>query len=127
MQMPSNIIQWFEIPVLDMVRARHFYQVVFGIHMHEAEVMGMQMAYFPGAYGDNAVQGALVKSAMHKPSEEGVLVYLNASPDMQSILDKIEAEGGKILMGKMQLSPELGYTAFFTDTEGNKIALHSWE
>ncbi len=121
----SNIIQWFEIPVQDMVRAKHFYQVVFSIHMHETEIMGMHMAYFPGGQGNGPVTGALVKSALHKPSTEGVIIYLNANPDLQLVLNKIEAEGGKILMGKVLLDPQIGYTAFFMDTEGNKLALHS--
>ena len=28
-------------------------------------------------------------------------------------------------MPKIQISPEVGYMAFFMDTEGNKIGLHS--
>ena len=40
-------------------------------------------------------------------------------------LEKIEAEGGKILMEKTSISPEIGYMAFFEDTEGNRIAIHS--
>jgi hypothetical protein len=34
-------------------------------------------------------------------------------------------EGGKILMQKKQIAPEVGYMAFFLDTEGNRIALHT--
>jgi predicted enzyme related to lactoylglutathione lyase len=52
-------------------------------------------------------------------------VYLNANPDMESVLEKIEKEGGRIVMGKTKISDEIGYMAFFIDTEGNRIALHS--
>ena len=38
-----------------------------------------------------------------------------------------EMEGGKILMPKTQISPEIGYMAFFADTEGNRVAVHSQE
>jgi predicted enzyme related to lactoylglutathione lyase len=44
---------------------------------------------------------------------------------MESILEKIETMGGSIQMPKTQIAPEIGYMAFFTDTEGNRIALHS--
>ena len=39
--------------------------------------------------------------------------------------EKIESQGGKTLMNKTQISPEIGYMAYFLDTEGNRIALHS--
>jgi hypothetical protein len=30
-----------------------------------------------------------------------------------------------VQMPKTQISPEIGYMAFFTDSEGNAVALHS--
>ena len=125
MDATTNSLNWFEIPVTDMPRAKHFYQVVFSIHMEESEMMGMQMAFFPYESSSGKASGALVQSDMHKPSMEGTVVYLNANPAMDSILEKIEAMGGTILLPKTQITPEIGYMAFFTDTEGNKIALHS--
>ena len=62
----------------------------------------------------------------HKPSStDGPLIYLNANPDVQLVLDKIEAAGGKILVPKTEISPEYGSMAVFLDTEGNRIALHA--
>ena len=125
METTANSLNWFEIPVVDMQRAKHFYQVVFSMHMSETEMMGMQMAFFPYENGSGKASGALVKSEQHKPSKEGVLVYLNANPSMDAILEKIESMGGSIQMTKTQIAPEIGYMAFFTDTEGNRVALHS--
>jgi predicted enzyme related to lactoylglutathione lyase len=73
------------------------------------------------------VGGSVVESGgFHRPSAtEGPLIYLNANPDLQLVLDKIEKAGGKILVPKTQISPEYGYMAVFLDTEGNRIALHS--
>ena len=121
----SNSLNWFEIPVTDMQRAKHFYQVAFGMHMNESEMMGMQMAFFPFDNGSGKASGALVKSENHRPGQEGAIVYLNANPSMDDVLERIESEGGKIVMPKTQISPEIGYMAFFTDTEGNRLALHS--
>jgi len=121
----SNSLNWFEIPVTDMERARHFYQVIFGIHTEQMDLPQMQMAGFPGDAFSGKALGALVKSDMHKPSQEGVVIYLNANPDLSPVLDKVEQEGGKIVLPKTQITEEIGYMAFFIDTEGNKIGLHS--
>ncbi len=125
METSTNSLNWFEIPVTDMLRAKHFYQVIFSIHMDETEMMGMQMAFFPYEAGSGKASGALVRSENHKPSQEGALVYLNANPSMDTVLEKIEQMGGTIQTPKTQISPEIGYMAFFTDTEGNRVALHS--
>ena len=50
---------------------------------------------------------------------------VNANPDVQTILDRVEAAGGKILVSKTEISPEHGYMGVFVDTEGNRIGLHS--
>jgi predicted enzyme related to lactoylglutathione lyase len=121
----ANSLNWFEIPVTDMARAKHFYQVMFSIHMDEMEMMGMQMASFPYDGDNGKASGALVKSEHHIPSQQGTMVYLNANPNMDPVLEKVEPMGGKIVMSKTQITPEIGYMAFFIDTEGNRVALHS--
>ena len=125
MDTTTNSINWFEIPVTDMQRAKHFYQVIFSMHMDETEMMGMKMASFPYAPGSGKASGALVQGGQQLPGENGVLIYLNANPSMDGILEKINPMGGTILMPKTQITPELGYMAFFKDTEGNKLGLHS--
>jgi predicted enzyme related to lactoylglutathione lyase len=54
-----------------------------------------------------------------------VIVYLNGNPDLKTVLDKVESAGGRVIMPKTQISPEIGYMAFFVDSEGNRMALHS--
>jgi len=121
----TNAINWFEIPVTDMQRAKHFYQVVFGIHMEDMDMPGMQMAMFPYEMNSGKLSGALVKSDYHRPSHDGVIIYLNANPDLKEVLDRVESEHGEVIMPKTQISPEIGYMAFFIDSEGNRVALHS--
>lgn len=125
MDQTTNAINWFEIPATDIQRAKHFYQVSFGIHMEEMEMMNMQMAMFPYQGGSGKASGAIVKSDMHQPSQSGALIYLNANPNMDEILERIQREGGQVVMPKTQIDPETGYMAFFIDTEGNRIGLHS--
>lgn len=120
-----NILNWFEISVSDISRATKFYETIFGIKMESVEMMGMKMAFFPATNGNGKVSGALVQGVMHKPSLDGAKIYFNANPDMQSVLDKVETAGGKITMSKTKISDEVGYMAFFIDSEGNAVALHS--
>jgi len=122
----ANCLNWFEIPVEDLQRAKQFYERIFAIGMLAETINGMQMAFFPSEHGNGKVGGALVKSELHKSNTEGVLVYLNANPDLSDVLQRIEEEGGIILMYKTKIGAEAGFMAMFLDTEGNRIALHSY-
>jgi predicted enzyme related to lactoylglutathione lyase len=122
----NNAISWFEIPTTDLNRAQKFYEEIFGISMSKLDLDNIQMRMFPVAH-KGGVGGALCYSNnFYKPSStEGPLIYLNADPDVQHVLDKIENAGGKILIKKTEVSPEYGFMAVILDTEGNRIALHS--
>src|SRR4029077_6155618 len=123
----KHAISWFEIPTTDINRAQKFYETIFGITMITMDLPNIKMRMFPLDDMMNGIGGALVDSGgFHKPSlTDGPLIYLNANPDVQNVLDKIEAAGGKIVVPKTQISPEFGYMAVFVDTEGNRVALHS--
>ena len=125
MDASTNALNWFEISVSDISRAKKFYEEVFSIEMPESDMMGMKMAFFPYEDMNGKVAGGLVQSEQHKPSMDGAVVYLNANPDLNGALGKIEAAGGKVIMPKTHISAEVGHMAFFIDTEGNKVALHS--
>ena len=125
MNINENNLNWFEIPVEDMKRAKQFYEKIFSIEMEEDVVMGTQMSFFPSKSGNGKVGGALVKSELHKPNTEGVLVYLNADPDISAVLERIEEEGGLIFKPKTTIPTGGGFIAMFLDTEGNRMALHS--
>jgi len=120
-----NTLNWFEIAVSDFDRAKKFYETVFGITMPVMEFGPLKMGMFPMEPGNGKLSGAICKSDFHKPSAEGVLVYMNGNPDLSVALGKVEAAGGKIMRPKTIISPEFGYMAVMIDTEGNAIALHS--
>lgn len=123
----QHAISWFEIPTTDIDRAAKFYEAIFGISLIPMDMPNIKMRMFPLDNPMDGVGGALVDSGgFHKPSAtDGPLIYLNGNPDVQHVLDKVEAAGGTITVPKTQISPEYGYMAVFTDTEGNRIALHS--
>lgn len=125
MESSANALNWFEISAHDIDRAQHFYQNIFGMEMQRMDMMGMEMAGFPIDPMSGKVGGALVKSAFHTPSENGVVLYLNGNPDLGTILDRVHGFGGQIAMPKTKISDEIGYMGMFIDTEGNRIGLHS--
>ncbi len=121
----ENSVNWFDISVSDMARAKKFYETVFGIQMEQSNMMGMEMAMFPSEDMNGKVSGALVQSPHHKPGADGVKLYLNGNPDLALALGRVEAAGGKVMMPKTKISDEIGFMAGFVDSEGNHIALHS--
>src|SRR5690349_12317527 len=122
----DSAISWFEIPAKDINRAQKFYEAVFDIKMQPLDSPDIEMRIFPLTDPMKGVGGALAKTKdFHNPSAtDGPLIYLNGNPDVQKYLDKVEAAGGKIMVPKMSLG-EYGYMAVFTDTEGNRVALHA--
>lgn len=121
----ENALNWFEISVSDIKRAKIFYETIFGIEMPIQEMMGMQMAFFPSEDMNGKVSGSLVQGDMHKPSADGAKIYLNGNPDLNIALSKVESAGGKVIMPKTHIGEDIGNMAFFIDSEGNTVALHS--
>ena len=122
----KNAISWFAIPATDLNRAQQFYETIFGTSLTALDLPNIKMRMFP-LENMMDVGGAIVDSGgFHKPSAtDGPLIYLNANPDLQIVLDKVEAAGGKIMVPKTMISPEYGFMAVIIDTEGNRIAFHS--
>jgi predicted enzyme related to lactoylglutathione lyase len=118
----KNTINWFEIPATDFDRARRFYSTIFNVKLHEETVMGIQSAIFPGD-GEESANGAIVFGGDYAPSTKGCVVYLNADGQLDTVLGRIEAAGGKVLQPATDIG--FGFIAYFLDTEGNKVGLHT--
>lgn len=122
----THAISWFEIPAQDIDRAQRFYETIFDMQMIPLDMPNLKMRMFPVSDMMNVGGAITYNSEFYQPSlTHGPLVYLNGNPDVQRVLDRIEAAGGKIMVPKTQISPEHGYMAVFADTEGNRVALHS--
>ncbi len=124
MEMTTNALNWFEIPVTDFNRARIFYNAIFDFEMPE-----MQMG--PGKMGillhdrEKGVGGAIVWSDGCVPSMTGTLVYLSGGSNLATVLDRVAGAGGEVLTGKTSIGDGMGFIGMFRDTEGNRVGLHS--
>ena len=119
----NNFVSLFEIPATDISRAIQFYQTILDISIEQMEIPGMEMGVFP--YENQMVTGVIMKGEDYKPTANGVTIYLNGGDNLQTILDKVEKNGGKILVPKTPHADENGFFALFLDTEGNKLGLNS--
>jgi uncharacterized protein len=119
----KNLISIVEIPTIEFPRAVSFYQTILDTSIQEINMDGALMGLFPS--DGETVSVALVKSAQYKSSMDGSVVYFNAGDDLQIVLDKIKANGGKIIVPKTDIGSGIGFYAMFKDTEGNKVGLHS--
>jgi predicted enzyme related to lactoylglutathione lyase len=119
----KNALNWFEIPATDIERAAMFYCAIPDTKLAIGEMSpGFLMAMLPADEG--AVGGAIVQGEGYEPSTEGSLVWLNGGDDLNVVLNRVEAAGGKVLIPKMSIG-EHGFAASFLDSEGNKVGLHS--
>jgi predicted enzyme related to lactoylglutathione lyase len=126
----TNIVTWFEIPVTDTQRAKKFYETILDIEMVDRNDGENESVFFP--YNPDVIQatsgrvtGVLSKSGKNSPSANGTMIYINASPSIDTVLNKVEKAGGKIIAQKTKIPP--GYIAVIIDSEGNKIGLHAEE
>ncbi len=115
---------WFEIPTRDFERAVRFYEAVFACRLERTNIAGGDLAVFP--HERDATGGALVApDDAYQPSATGAVVYLNAGADLQPLLDRVSANGGKVTVPKTELPEGMGFFAHFEDSEGNRVGLHS--
>ncbi len=121
----ANAINWFEIPAKDINRATTFYGKVLGADLQIMEMMGTQMAFLPGDSAQGDVSGSLCQGEGYEPSETGALIYLSGGEDLADPLSRVEAAGGSVVLPKTKITDEIGFMAYFRDTEGNRVAFHS--
>ncbi len=105
----------FEIPVDDSARAISFYSQVFGWSL---EQWG-PVEYWPTTAGEgDGIGGALTKRSDDAPS---LMFYIEVD-DVDATLEAVEVAGGTRLTDRMPI-PTVGWSAFFEDSEGNKVGV----
>ncbi len=124
---PHNMV-WFELPVQNLDRARAFYETIFATQLRtDARFPGL--AIFPRPV-DDAVTGALIEvtagnNLTGKSSTDGAIVYLNCDGQLDMVLKRTQAIGGKVIEEVAQLPGTMGFIAQIRDLDGNRVGLHS--
>jgi uncharacterized protein len=126
MEMNKDAVAWFEIPVSNFERAKKFYSAIFDYEMPDWPMgPGYKMGVLLYNQESGGIGGAIIEGEGYTPAKNGTKVYLSAGKDLSVVLNRVEKAGGKIVMPKTQITPELGNFARFIDSEGNEISLHS--
>jgi len=119
----KNQINWFEIPVNNMERAKRFYTSVLACDFTDFDTDESKMAIFHGNMDRYGATGCLVEYNDVRPSVNGTVIYFSCD-NLNEALEHIENNGGKVIIPKTDIG-ENGFFAHFIDSEGNRIALHS--
>lgn len=139
----TNIISWFEIPVRDFKRALNFYSNALEMDIDVFMFSGIRHGVFRvDPVHPEEITGAIVETQNMPDKVVGPVIFFNANPNMSEILENIKENGGEVILfktlikninsedGKVTVPKTLiddnvGYYAYFYDTEGNKMGLYS--
>jgi uncharacterized protein len=124
-EMPGKVVH-FEVPADDVERANNFYGKAFGwriaswpgneyhlVTTVETDENGMPLE--PGG-----INGGMLKR--QEPITSPVITI--QVDDIESALKTVEQEGGAVVRGREPVG-DMGFSAYFHDTEGNTVGL--WE
>ncbi len=109
MSSASNLINWFEIPVVDFERAKKFYEGIFDFKMETMEMGEALMGFFKYEAGHGVTGGAICKGPGYLVTNKGPKLYFNGNPDLSVILDRVGPNGGEVLVSKELITPEVGF------------------
>ncbi len=121
--MKHNPVNWFEIYVQDMTRAKDFYEEVFQRTLTKLNSPDTEMWGFPMDTEQYGASGSLVKMEGVHPGGNNTIVYFSCA-DCAVEAERVTAAGGRIHKPKMSIG-EYGFIALAYDTEGNMFGLHS--
>jgi len=121
----NNPVNWFEIYVQDMARARAFYEKVFDVQLSKIAGPDIDMWGFPMRQDSFGASGALVRMPGFPSGANSVLVYFSCA-DCAVEAGRAAKAGGRIQKEKMSIGED-GHIALVVDPEGNMIGLHSMQ
>ena len=124
----SGEVGHFEIPAENTERARKFYSATFGWKMNHVPEMDYTMVE-TGAVDEHNMPKApgYIGGGIGKRGEFFAHpVVTIVVEDVAAALKKVEKNGGTTVRGKQEIPGNMGWTAYFKDTEGNVTGLYQW-
>ena len=107
-------ICYLEIPAIDIAASAFFYKTVFGWHIRQR---GDGHMAFDDGVGQVSGTWVTERKAL---SEVGILIYIMGD-DINAIIEKVNANGGKMIQPVGMDAPEI--TARFSDPAGNIMGI----
>jgi uncharacterized protein len=123
--MHHSRVTHFELPADNVERAKSFYQKAFGWDI--TQFPGMEYHMVGTTEMDQKTQqptkpGAINGGLTKRNNEvKGTVITIDV-PDIEATLKSVEKLGGKMVRKKEPVA-DMGFTAYFKDTEGNIVGL----
>ena len=121
----SGKVVHFEIPADDTDRARTFYTEAFGWNLFPVPDMDYTMVgTTPSDESGRPTEPGAINGGMFKRSEDfpSMPVITVDVEDIDAALAKVEELGGSTVAPKIPVG-DMGFSAYFKDTEGNVMGL----
>lgn len=122
--MGSNSIVHFEIPVDDVQRATTFYAQTFGWQLNDVPGMNYTMVTTAktDANGMASEPGTINGGMMKRSGRLTAPIVTVQVDDIERSIKAIEKNGGKKIQEKQAVG-DMGFSAYFSDSEGNIVGL----
>lgn len=120
----SGRVAHFEIPADDLKRAQSFYQKAFGWQINPMPEMNYTLVgVTPLKDGQITEPGSINCGMLKREAEVQHPVITIQVEEINEVLKNTEELGGKTIQRNMPIR-DMGFSAYFKDTEGNIIGLY---
>ena len=121
----ANPVNWFEIYVQDMNRAKKFYETVLAVQLSDLGPPDGELAMlaFPMEPDGSNASGALVHHSDVPSGGNSTVVYFQCE-DCAVEEARVADAGGEVERPKMSIG-EYGFITLAKDPDGNRFGLHS--
>jgi predicted enzyme related to lactoylglutathione lyase len=115
----------FEVPYDDADRAAGFYEQAFGWHLQPMPEMNYTLVTTTESSEKGPLEAGAINGGMLQRSEvfSGPLITIEVD-DIDAALEDVRRLGGSVRITRQPVG-DMGFTAYFHDTEGNLVGL--WE
>lgn len=121
----TNPVNWFDIHVSNLDKAKAFYESVFNIQLVDFPPEWGKQSAFPSDREGMNISGALVEKSDFQSNSNNTVVYFE-SQDCLIEEKRVAQAGGEVLQSKMSIG-EFGFVSRISDVDGNTIGLHSMQ
>jgi predicted enzyme related to lactoylglutathione lyase len=114
----------FEVPADDLDRASRFYSEAFGWRLRAIPGMNYTLVSTSetGPDGAPAEVGAINGGMLRRGAPVTAPIVTVQVDDIDAALAAVERLGGTVALGRQQVG-DMGFSAYFVDTEGNTLGL----